>query len=92
MEVNNDQKKNSLLSAGKNIMDQLDTNLTSNKNLSRINSGHTRIFSGITKNIDNLSTINKSLTRSVSTNSMITKRTNNTKNNKIDLSFPEKKK
>ena len=91
MEVNNDQKKNSLLSAGKNIMDQLDTNLTSNKNLSRINSGHTRIFSGITKNIDNLSTINKSLTRSVSTNSMITKRTNNTKNNKIDLSFPEKK-
>lgn len=86
-----EQKKNSLLLAGKNIMDQLETNLTSNKNLSRINSGNTRIFSGITKNLDNLSTINKSLTRSVSTNSLIIRKANKTKKNNIELSFPEKR-
>ena len=93
---NNDKKLNSLLTAGKNIIDPLDINLSTNKNISRINSGNTRIFSGITKNLDNISTKNKSLTRSISTSSFITKRTNNNDNdnnnkNKIDNNFPENK-
>ena len=88
---NNTQKINSLLSAGKNIIDQLDTNLTTNKNLSRINSGNTRIFSGLTKNMDNLSTINKNITRSASTNSIISRKSNENKNNKIEFNFPEKR-
>ena len=93
---NNNKKLNSLISAGKNIIDPLDINLSSNKNISRINSGNTRIFSGITKNLDNLSTKNKSLTRSISTSSFITKRANNNDNdnnnkNKKENNFPEKK-
>ena len=93
---NNNNKLNSLLTAGKNIIDPLDINLSTNKNISRINSGNTRIFSGITKNLDNISTKNKSLTRSISTSSFITKRTNNNDNdntnkNKIENNFPEKK-
>lgn len=86
--VDNNKKMNSLLSAGKNIM-ELDTNISTNKN-SRINSGNTRIFSGITKNLDNISTINRSLTRSASMNSMLSRRTNDSKI-KIDYTFPEKK-
>ena len=88
---NNTQKINSLLSAGKNIIDQLDTNITTNKNVSRINSGNTRIFSGFTKNLENLSTINKDITRSVSSNSIITKKSNENKNIKIEYRFPEKR-
>lgn len=87
--LDSNKKVNSLLSAGKNIMDQLDTNITTNKN-SRINSGSSRIFSGITKNLDNISTINRSLTRSASMNSMLSNRAINNKK-KIDFTFPEKK-
>ena len=87
--VDNIGKKNRFLSAGKNVIDKLDINISSTtKNISRINSGYSRIFSGITKNLDNISTKNKSLTRSVSTNSILTRKTND---NKIEYSFPEKR-
>ena len=57
--------------------------------MSRVNSGYSRIFSGITKNLDNISTKNKSLTRSISTNSILTQKSN--ANKIIEYNFPEEK-
>ena len=84
----NNIKKNRLLSAGKNIIEP-ETNISTNKNISRINSGNSRIFSGISYNLDNTSSIlNKNLTRSVSCNSIMTKKE---KGNKIEYPFQERK-
>ena len=86
---NNILKKNALLSTGKNIIDNLDINYSSNKNMSRVNSGYSRLFSGITKNLDNISTKNKSLSPSLSTNSILTRKSND--NKIIEYNFPEEK-
>ena len=71
---------------GNNILNNL--KLHSAKKSSRISSGSVRLISATTKNVDNISTKNKSLTRSISSysNSIITtKRTPK----KIDFNFPE---
>ena len=81
--------KERLSLAGKNILENFEYNVSSKKNISRINSGSkNRLFSGITKNLDNISTKNKSLSRSISTNSILTR---NSTSNHIQFSFPERR-
>ena len=87
--VNIFRKKDTLSLAGKNIFENYESNVSSKKNISRINSGsENRLFSGITKNLDNISTKNKSLSRSISTNSILTRKSTS---NNIQLSFPERR-
>ena len=81
-------KKNRFSSVGINVIEPETNILINNRIISRINSGNTRKFSGISNNLDNISIINKNLTRSESTNSIITKKANN---NIIEYSFPERK-
>lgn len=88
--LHSSRNKNKLSLAGKSIIENIDSNLSSNNNnVSRINSGFKkRIFSGMTKNMDYMSTKNKSLSRSMSTNSILSGRSNN---NHIQYNTPEKR-
>ena len=87
--LHSSRSKNKLSLAGKSIIENLDSNLSSNNNISRINSGFKkRIFSGMTKNMDYMSTRNKSLSRSISSNSILSGRSNN---NHFQYNTPEKR-
>ncbi len=89
LENGNGRKKNRLLSTGKNVVENFDSNKSTINNMSRINSGYkNRIFSSLTKNIENISTKNKSISRSISTNSIFSRKTTN---NQIEFNFPEKR-
>jgi hypothetical protein len=89
IENGNGRIKLRLLSAGKNVIENFDSNKSSVNNKSRINSSSkNRILSGLTKNLDSISTKNRSLSRSISSNSIFSRKTIN---NKIDYNSPEKR-